>query len=105
LWEDNLPQVAIECVASGVPILTSNRGGAQELLDCRDLVFQAGSRADFYTKLQGILDNPDILSVALAGRARLFTTREHYDLLREKYYLGTMSGAASRSIEKVPVHG
>jgi glycosyltransferase involved in cell wall biosynthesis len=86
LWEDNLPQVAIECVASGVPILTSNRGGAQELLGCRELVFQAGSRTDFYDKLQGILDNPAILSTALAGRARLYTPREHYDLLREKYY-------------------
>src|SRR6185312_8503937 len=56
LWEDNLPQVAIECVAFGVPILTSNRGGAQELLGCRQLVFRAGSCEDFHAKLQGILD-------------------------------------------------
>jgi glycosyltransferase involved in cell wall biosynthesis len=105
LWEDNLPQVAIECVASGVPILTSNRGGAQELLGCRDLVFQAGSRADFYAKLQGILDNPNILAVALAGRSRLYTPREHYDLLREHYYLGDTSDVASRSAERVPIFG
>ncbi len=86
LWEDNMPQVALECVASGVPILTSDRGGAQELLNCPELVFRAGSRADFYAKLQGILDNPDILSTALAGCARLYSPLEHYDLLREKYY-------------------
>jgi glycosyltransferase involved in cell wall biosynthesis len=86
LWEDNLPQVAMECVAFGVPILTSDRGGAQELLNCPQLVFRAGSRADFYAKLQGILDNPAILATALAGRARLYTPREHYDLLRENYY-------------------
>jgi glycosyltransferase involved in cell wall biosynthesis len=86
LWEDNLPQVAIECVASGVPILTSNRGGAQELLGCRDLVFRAGSYADFHAKIQGILDNPAILSTALDGRARLYTPQEHYDCLRTRFY-------------------
>ena len=73
LWEDNLPQVAMECVASGVPILTSDRGGAQELLSCRDLVFEAGSRTDFHAKIQNLLDNPEILSTALAGRSRLYT--------------------------------
>lgn len=86
LWEDNLPQVAIECVASGVPILTSDRGGAQELLDCPDVVFEAGSYADFYAKLQGILDNPALLATALEGRARLYTPQEHYDYLRAKFY-------------------
>ncbi|HTU20388.1 MAG TPA: glycosyltransferase [Gemmataceae bacterium] len=95
LWEDNLPQVAIECVASGIPILTSNRGGAQELLGCRDLVFRAGSRADFHAKIQGILDNPAILAKALAGRARLSTPQEHYDRLREKVYGGTEADPSS----------
>jgi glycosyltransferase involved in cell wall biosynthesis len=86
LWEDNLPQVAIECVASGVPILTSDRGGAQELLGCRQLVFRAGSCADLHAKLEGILDNREILSTALAGRRPLYTPHEHYDSLREHYY-------------------
>jgi glycosyltransferase involved in cell wall biosynthesis len=86
LWEDNLPQVAIECVASGVPILTSDRGGAQELLGCRDLVFRAGSCVDFHSKIRNILDNPDILTTAMIGRARLYTPAEHYDLLRENIY-------------------
>jgi glycosyltransferase involved in cell wall biosynthesis len=87
LWEDNLPQIAMECIASGVPVLASDRGGAQELLGCRQLVFRAGSRTDFYARLQGILDDPDILSTALAGRVRLHTPHEHYELLRENYYL------------------
>jgi glycosyltransferase involved in cell wall biosynthesis len=91
LWEDNLPQVAIECVASGVPILTSDRGGAQELLGCRDLVFRAGSRRDLYAKLRGILDDPTILSTALAGRARLYTSRQHYERLREHFYRASVS--------------
>jgi glycosyltransferase involved in cell wall biosynthesis len=88
LWEDNLPQVAIECVASGVPILTSDRGGAQELLDCRDLVFRAGSCRDLYAKLRDILADPTILESAIVGRTRLFTPHEHYERLREQFYLG-----------------
>ncbi|HWG42001.1 MAG TPA: glycosyltransferase [Gemmataceae bacterium] len=89
LWEDNLPQVAIECVASGVPILTSNRGGAKELLNCPDLVFRAGSRADFYAKLQAVLEKPAILSTALAGRARLYSLEDHYQCLRGGFYRDT----------------
>lgn len=86
LWEDNLPQVAMECVASGIPILTSDRGGAQELLNCPELVFRAGSLTDFYVKLQGVLDDPEILGAAMAGRARLSTPTEHYEELRENFY-------------------
>ena len=88
LWEDNLPQVAIECVASGVPVLTSNRGGAQELLGCRQLVFRAGSCDDFHAKLQDILDKPAILATALAERAPLYTPHEHYNCLRKSSIVG-----------------
>lgn len=86
LWEDNLPQVAIECVASGVPVLTSDRGGARELLDCPSLVFKAGSAKDLYARLRAILDDPELLRAAQAGRARLYTPAEHYDLLRAECY-------------------
>ncbi len=88
LWEDNLPQVAIECVGSGVPILTSDRGGARELLDCPDLVFRAGSRADLYARLRAVLRDPSILRLALTGQTRLYTPDEHYDQLRESAYQG-----------------
>ncbi len=88
LWEDNLPQVAIECVAHGVPVLTSDRGGARELLDCPALVFRAGSRADLYARLRAVLDDPDLLHSAVAGRMRLYTPDEHYDRLRREVYRG-----------------
>ncbi len=99
LWEDNLPQVAIECVASGVPILTSDRGGAQELLGCPDLVFRAGSRADLYAKLRGVVADPSILASALAGRSRLFSPHEHYARLREQFYLDARDDAMRRQSE------
>lgn len=86
LWEDNLPQVAIECVGSGVPVLTSDRGGARELLDCPELVFRAGSFTSLFTRLRAIMEDPSILTRAMAGRRRLFTPEEHYDHLRERYY-------------------
>jgi glycosyltransferase involved in cell wall biosynthesis len=88
LWEDNLPQVAIECVAHGVPVLTSDRGGARELLDCPALVFKAGSRADLYARLRAVLDDPDLLRSAVAGSMRLYTPDEHYDRLRREVYGG-----------------
>lgn len=47
LWEDNLPQVALELHARHIPLMTSDRGGAQELPGARDLVFRAGDPADF----------------------------------------------------------
>ncbi|MEW7864202.1 glycosyltransferase [Aeromonas diversa] len=43
LWEDNLPQVAIESICHGVPVLCSLMGGAPELSKHNsELVFPAG---------------------------------------------------------------
>jgi glycosyltransferase involved in cell wall biosynthesis len=98
LWEDNLPQVAIECVASGVPILTSDRGGARELLNSPAMVFRAGSYADFFAKLGAILDNPQLLQTAMAGRSTLFTPEQHYDRLRSEIYRRTTVGADSDTV-------
>jgi len=42
LWEDNLPQVAIEMTAFGVPVLASDLGGASELCDDGNFVFRGG---------------------------------------------------------------
>ena len=43
LWEDNLPQVAIEMHARRIPLLVADRGGARELAGCDAMVFRAGS--------------------------------------------------------------
>jgi glycosyltransferase involved in cell wall biosynthesis len=54
LWEDNLPQVAIEFIAHGIPILTSNMGGAQEIVDNSDYVFTIDNIDDLVGKICSI---------------------------------------------------
>ncbi len=105
LWEDNLPQVAIECVGSGVPILTSDRGGARELLGRPELVFRAGSRSDFYAKLRGILDHPAILASALAERLPLYSPDEHYARLRAEFYCTPRISASRPRSLALPLSG
>lgn len=47
MWEDNLPQVAIEMHARHLPLITSDRGGANELGRCAELTFPAGDMQAF----------------------------------------------------------
>jgi glycosyltransferase involved in cell wall biosynthesis len=56
LWEDNLPQVALEMHLRGIPLLTTDLGGAQELGNCPDLVIPAGDRAAFGGRIAAALD-------------------------------------------------
>lgn len=62
LWEDNLPQVAIEMIASGVPVLASSFGGASELNDSQAFRFAGGNRQDFHNKLMNILGHRELLA-------------------------------------------
>ncbi|MCC5987724.1 MAG: glycosyltransferase [Pararhodobacter sp.] len=55
MWEDNLPQVAIEMHARHVALLTSDMGGARELGNCPALVFRAGDSDDFAAALGRVL--------------------------------------------------
>lgn len=57
LWEDNLPQVALEFTAYGIPILTSDLGGAQEITMSNKFIFKAGDSDDFISKLSWIILN------------------------------------------------
>ena len=62
LWEDNLPQVAIEIVSRGIPILTSDLGGASELGDNSKFVFLNGSTTGFINKLEQVLKRDFLLA-------------------------------------------
>ena len=56
LWEDNLPQVAIEMHARHIPLLTSDLGGAKELGNTPDFVFRAGDVDGFLHRLRLVLE-------------------------------------------------
>lgn len=87
LWEDNLPQIAIEMVAYGVPVLASSAGGASEL--CADEVFkfEAGNSKEFLTKIIHFLDRPEDLNRYWTYHQGLTTMTQHWDELREYYGL------------------
>ncbi|MCR5416417.1 MAG: glycosyltransferase [Pseudobutyrivibrio sp.] len=86
MWEDNLPRVAIEQIAMGVPILTSNLGGASELFGRNpNYVFEAGNIDDFIKKLGEILDNPDLLDEFWKNVRPLITMEEHAKKLSSLY--------------------
>ncbi|QBF34250.1 glycosyltransferase [Thalassococcus sp. S3] len=55
-WEDNLPQVAIEMHARHIPLLTSDLGGAKELGNCPDMVFEAGDVESFQERVEALLE-------------------------------------------------
>ncbi|MDV7269361.1 glycosyltransferase [Thioclava sp. A2] len=83
LWEDNLPQVAIEMHARHIALLTSDRGGAKELGRYADLVHEAGSATSFEACLTRILNGEIDLDAYWAGAMAPVSMQEHTaDLLR-----------------------
>ena len=86
LWEDNLPQVAIEMKAHGIPVLCSHPGGAKELSRSEAFVFEAGNISDFTEKIKAFLREPNRLSHYWEGAPLLMTMEGHVEELLEKYY-------------------
>jgi glycosyltransferase involved in cell wall biosynthesis len=83
-WEDNLPQVATEMVAHGVPLITSHRGGAKELGgDNRAFVFKSSDKEaliEIWRKLvEGELQPGDYWEKAMS----LTTMEDHLNRLME----------------------
>lgn len=88
IWEDNLPQIAIESVAYGVPVLTSSAGGASELCNSDLFKFNSGDSADFLSKLCFFVDNPNKLNEYWKHHSKLVTMRQHWSELKQ-IYLGS----------------
>lgn len=84
-WEDNLPQVAIEMVACGVPVLSSDRGGASELTNCSDFVFNAGDVNSLVNKIEHFVDFPNELEKYYDNYSGLTTMDKHVNELMEIY--------------------
>lgn len=85
LWNDNLPQVAIEMHANHIPLLTSDLGGAQELSNCPDMIFRAGDIASFQARLQAILSGAVDLEAYWKGARRPTSMAEHLVQLAAAY--------------------
>lgn len=86
LWEDNLPQVAIEMHCRRIPILTSSTGGAKELHNSSDkFTFISGDSKSFKQKLEALyingIDREDYFSSSIVP----ISMDEHLNHL-EQYY-------------------
>jgi glycosyltransferase involved in cell wall biosynthesis len=77
LWEDNLPQVAIEMVSRGVPVLTSDLGGACELGNNPKFVSRNGDTMDFTGKLGQVLNRELLLAEFWERTMTLVSFNDH----------------------------
>ena len=103
IWEDNLPQVAIEMVSRGIPVLTSDRGGAQEIAGNPDFIFEGGSVAS----LQGRLTAFSTGEIPLAGfwdsPIRIYSMEQHVEDLLTYYNPRIALEPAPTAPEPAPV--
>ncbi|MGI8577072.1 MAG: glycosyltransferase [Nocardioidaceae bacterium] len=85
-WEDNLPQVATEMVAHGVPLITSHRGGAKELGgDNPSFVFTAENKDELIEIWRQLLDGELQPGDYWATAVNLTTMQDHSKRLMELY--------------------
>jgi len=85
LWEDNLPQVAIEMHARHIPLLTSDLGGAQELGNTAEFRFKAGDSADFIRKIKAMLDGEVWLEEYWQNAMAPYSMDDHLRELKDVY--------------------
>lgn len=92
LWEDNLPQVAIESNCYNVPVLASDMGGPAEVTGHNsDFTFKAGSYHDLVAKLSKIVENGVTVDGYWNGTMRPISMEQHCEELR-KIYRQLMNG-------------
>lgn len=93
LWEDNLPQVAIEMKSYGVPVLASNRGGASEISSVKNrqfFTFKSNDVKDFWDKIAQFTDNPERLKDFWLDAPPLVSIPEHVENLSAIYGSATI---------------
>ena len=85
MWEDNLPQVAIEMHARHIPLLTSDMGGASELGGAAALVHKAGDVGSFGAALARVLEGDLDLDAYWAGSLAPVSMAQHLAALKQVY--------------------
>jgi glycosyltransferase involved in cell wall biosynthesis len=111
LWTENSPLVAYECLAAGLPMIGSRRGGIPELIepDC-GLTFEANSPADLARAVLSFLglsaEQRNRMSVSGRIRSRRHGKAEHLDAIERTYRDAAdlpMASAPARYSELLPV--
>lgn len=87
MWEDNLPQVTIEMIANGLPVLASSFGGASELNSSKEFVYEGGNVDDFLNKVVNIYNNRDLLNKYWETSLKLTSMQDHVSELIDYYGL------------------
>lgn len=100
LWEDNLPQIAIEMVAMGVPVLSSSFGGASELCDSELFCFQGGDMDDFTKHILAFVNDPSLLNEYWNHHPGLTTMATHWKQLEPLFQIPPASSSTLISLEQ-----
>jgi glycosyltransferase involved in cell wall biosynthesis len=100
LWEDNLPQVTFELLACRVPVLCSNRGGAQEFVRHPAFIFDPAKAGDFQAKLRNIRENPHLLTEFWQEARLAKPIEQHFQELVEIYQTGALESNSSIDADK-----
>lgn len=85
LWEDNLPQVTMEMIANGVPVVASSFGGASELNTSNSFKFNGGNIDDLISSIIKIFDDRQILDKYWENSIELIDMKTHVEQLIEVY--------------------
>lgn len=89
LWEENCPLVIGEALQYGVPVITSQLGGAPEkIIDgINGFIFNPYKEGDFAKVINKIQDNPDLIYQVKKGASetKIETIAEHVDKIESLY--------------------
>ncbi len=88
LWEDNLPQIAIEYVANGVPILTSDVGGTCELCTNPTFVYQSTDVVALKNSITYFAEKPERVNQFWNTCPVLMPMEKHIEELEKIYTMG-----------------
>ena len=97
LWEDCYPQVAVEFVCNGVPIIISNLGGAKEISSNPDFEFDVGTYTDLTTLLDKFSNDKQKLLSFWDKEPAIFSMDAHIDELLDYYGAHNIAEAQSSS--------
>jgi glycosyltransferase involved in cell wall biosynthesis len=93
LWEDCYPQVAVEFVCNGVPIIISNLGGAKEISSNPDFEFDVGTHMGLIKLIDKFANDKQQLLGFWNKDPEIFSMNAHIDELLEYYGAHNQEGA------------